>query len=314
MDTSEQKPRRQFLKNTSLAALAIGIIPLAGKAKPATPNVSDECFPSTLDYYGEGPFYTDNPPEIVYGQLADSSEPGTRMIISGRVRNLDCTEFLPGTIIDVWHANGAGQYDNEGYNLRGKTTANSQGFYLFETVHPGKYPNGGNYRPSHIHFKITPPGFDTLTTQLYFAGDPYIETDAAASKSEGEFDATHRIIPLITNNDGVEEGSWDIVLDGDGILGVNDIHVDKGMIYATYPNPFTSRLEINYGVFRDAKVSLLVFDMRGQMVATLEERQLASGKYSAEWKPQDSLPGGYYFVVLRINEMQVHHQKVLLRK
>ncbi|HEY9113904.1 MAG TPA: T9SS type A sorting domain-containing protein [Bacteroidales bacterium] len=313
MSEEKTNPRRQFLKNTSLAALSLGLLSFKAKAEPPA-KVDDGCFPSTVDYYGEGPFYTENPPDIIDGQLAASDEPGTRMIISGRVQNLDCTEFLEGTVIDIWHANDAGQYDNVGYNLRGKTYANSQGFYLFETVHPGKYLNGSSYRPSHIHFKITPPGFETLTTQLYFAGDPYIDGDAAASITEGVFDATHRIIPLTTNNDGKEEGTWDIVVDGDGTVGVNNIHVDKGMIYATNPNPFTDKLYINYGIFREANISLLVFNLQGQMVATLEERRLTSGKYTAEWKPQSELPGGIYFVALKINEMQVHYQKVVLRK
>jgi protocatechuate 3,4-dioxygenase beta subunit len=312
MSEEKTNPRRQFLKNTSLAALSMGLLSFTSKAAPVV-KPDDDCFPSTVDYYGEGPFYTENPPEIVDGHLAASDEPGTRLIISGRVQNLDCTEFLEGTIIDVWHANDAAQYDNVGYNLRGKTYANSQGFYVFETVHPGKYLNGSSYRPSHIHFKITPPGFETLTTQLYFAGDPYIDGDAAASITEGVFDATHRIIPLTTNINGVEEGTWDIVVDGDGTVGLNNIHVDKGMIYATNPNPFTDKLNINYGIFREANISLLVFNMQGQMVATLEERQLSSGKYTAEWEPHSSLPAGIYFVALKINEMQVHYQKVMLR-
>jgi hypothetical protein len=181
-------------------------------------------------------------------------------------------------------------------------------------VHPGKYPNGSNYRPSHIHFKITPPGFDTLTTQLYFEGDPYIEGDAAASIREGEFDATHRIIPLVANAQGIEEGIWDIVVDGDGIVGLNTIHIDKGMIYTASPNPFNHKLEINYGIFQEAKVSLLVFNLQGQLVATLEERSLLSGKYTAVWNPDNALPGGHYFVALKTNQMQVHYQKVILRR
>jgi protocatechuate 3,4-dioxygenase beta subunit len=313
MSEKYNNPRRQFLKNTSIVALSLSLLPLVGKSKTASIS-DDECFPSTPDLYGEGPFYTDDPPEIIDGKLATDYEPGTRMLISGRVSNLDCTEFIPDTLIDIWHADDAGEYDNVGYNLRGKTTSNSQGFYMFETVHPGKYPNGGTYRPSHIHIKITPPGFDTLTTQLYFEGDPYIENDAAASVTSGQFDATHRIIPLTTNMNGKEEGIWDIVLDGEGIVGQNDIHVDKGMIYAASPNPFRDRIEINYGVFRNARVSLLVFNLQGQMVATLEEKALMSGKYNAEWQPQSSLPAGYYFIALKINEMQVHYQKVLLQR
>jgi hydroxyquinol 1,2-dioxygenase len=38
----------------------------------------------------------------------------------------------------------------------------------------GRHP----YRPAHIHFIITAQGHETLTTALYIAGDPYIESDA----------------------------------------------------------------------------------------------------------------------------------------
>jgi protocatechuate 3,4-dioxygenase beta subunit len=307
------KSRRQFLKNFSLASLTIGVLPAVAQKSNIGPGEKSvlECVSTTPDLYGEGPFYTPNPPVIENGMLASQDEPGTRLIISGQVRNLDCSEVIPNTIIDIWHAADAGAYDNQGYNLRGYTLTNAQGFYLFETVVPGHYPNAGSYRPSHIHVKVTPPGFETLTTQLYFEGDEYIPGDAAASQNSGEFDATHRIIPLILNNDGKFEGIWDIIVDGDGIVSSTNLHHDKGMIYSVGPNPFSNQVQINYGVFRNAKVSLSVFDIHGRTVAILEEKNLKSEKYTATWQPETHLPDGYYFVALKINDLQVHYLKVL---
>ncbi|MCB0805763.1 MAG: hypothetical protein KDC05_08175 [Bacteroidales bacterium] len=314
MDT-KQKARRQFLKNISLASLSFGLIPAVVKGSDGIMSgetTAENCFVSTQDYYGEGPFYTPNPPFLADGMLAGSNEPGTRLIITGQVRNLDCSEVIPETRIDLWQADDAGAYDNNGFNLRGYVLSNSQGFYMFETVLPGHYPNGGSYRPSHIHVKITPPGFETLTTQLYFEGDEYIPTDPAASITSGPYDATHRIIPLTMNNLGQYEGTWDIVVDGDGVsTGMNDLHTEKGMIYSAGPNPFTDKLEINYGVFRDAKVGLFVYDIHGRLVANLEEKFLASEKYLAEWKPDSGIDKGYYFIALKINDLQVHYLKVL---
>jgi len=305
--------RRQFLKNTSLAALTLGAAPIAGMASTEKKdNVADGlmCDKTTLDFYGEGPFYTDNPPEIQASQLASANEAGQRMIISGRVFNLDCSEFIPNAMVDVWHANDAGQYDNNGFNLRGKVLTNDQGFYMFETIMPGKYLNGGEFRPSHIHFKITPPGFDTITTQLYFEGDTSIAGDAAASITSGQFDASHRIIPLTKNADGKLEGTWDIVINGDGVTGTNDIHIDKGVIYKTSPNPFQESLTIKYGVFNKSKVSIAVFDLKGRSVAVLEDRELTPEKYEAVWTPGAYFPNGHYFVALKINDLQVHYLKV----
>jgi len=312
----EKNKRRQFLKNTSLSLLSASILPTIVKAENTSDNFEKDsfvvCNHSTEDAYGQGPFYTANAPNIINNQLANLNELGTRIIISGQVFNLECSEVIPNTEIDIWHANDAGFYDNTGYNLRGKTTSNSQGFYIFETIKPGLYLNGSNYRPSHIHFKITPPGFSTLITQLYFQGDPYIPTDAAASVNSGSFDATHRIIPLVTNINGDLEGTWDIIINGNGIpVGTNNIYLEKGMIYSANPNPFIDNIEINYGVFSKSKVIISVFNVHGEIVATLSEKLLDPGKYSVSWNPHDNLPKGHYFISILINQLQVHYVKVI---
>lgn len=305
--------RRQFLKNSTLAALSAALIPDLVSAKSATLPSSEqmECDPTTLDYYGQGPFYSANPPEIEGSVLASENEPGIRLTIAGRVRNLDCTEFLPNCLIDVWHANDAGAYDNEGYNLRGYTHSNAQGFYSFETIVPGKYLNGGSFRPAHIHYRITPEDHPMLITQLYFEGDDSIPGDAAASIASGQYDASNRIILLTTNDDGSKSGIWDIVIDGNGVLTNTDLHLNKGLIYSASPNPFSDRIEIKYGVFQDAKVSLLVFDMEGRLVSTLAEQGLTADKYTAVWEPTSYMSDGIYFIALKINEMQVHYLKVI---
>ena len=307
--------RRRFLKNVSLVSFSVAALPVGVVGAVSIPEGEGEqplvCDKTTLDYYGEGPFYTANPPVIQNGLLAQPGEPGDRMVISGRVMNLDCTEAIANAEIDIWHADHSGAYDNNGYNLRGKTYSNAQGFYSFETIRPGKYLNGSQYRPSHIHFKISAAGFTTLTTQLYFQGDTSIPSDAAASITSGNYDASARIIPLQQTN-GKYEGTWDIVIDADGVpLGVTDLHLDKGMIYSASPNPFSEEVEIRYGIFKPAQVSLLVYDMQGRQVAKLEERNHDPQKYSVYWKPGNDLPAGYYFVALKVNDLQVHYLKVI---
>jgi len=308
--------RRQFLRNTSLAALSLGILPsIARNTEPLKSNSVILCDESTEDAYGQGPFYTANAPSIQNDMLANSNEVGTRLILSGQVLNLACSEVIPNTEIDIWHANDAGEYDNYGYNLRGKATSNSQGFYVFETIKPGLYLNGSTYRPSHFHFKITPPNFPTLITQLYFAGDTYIPNDAAASITSGTFDASNRIIPLTTNTNGVLEGTWDIVINADGIpLSANNIHLDKGIIYSVSTNPFNDIVEIKYGVFQQAKVSIFVYNIEGKIVAELNKQQLNPQKYEVIWEPNNDLPNGNYFIALKINYLQAHYMKVIRQK
>lgn len=226
--------------------------------------------------------------------------------------NLDCSQILPSTEIDVWHANDAGDYDNVGYNLRGVTTSNVSGFYIFETIYPGKYLNGSSYRPAHIHFRITPPGFPLLITQLYFQGDSDIPGDAAASVTSGTYDATHRIIPVTPDGSGGLEGTWDIMIDGSGTpVGVDELHLENGMIYQANPNPFIDEVTINYGVFKEAKVQIDVYNVHGQLVADLGAEIHAPDKYSVVWQPEIELPSGHYFISLKMNDMQVHYIKVV---
>ncbi len=304
--------RRSFLKNTALGALGLGLSSKADSSSKFKTKDVVNCNPTTLDFYGQGPFYTENPPMIEGNQLAGPNEAGQKMIISGRIHNLECNEFIPNTVIDVWHANDAGQYDNQGYNLRGYTTSNDQGFYLFETIKPGKYLNGNTFRPSHIHIKITPPGFNELTTQIYFEGDTSIPGDPAASKTSGIYDATNRIITLNEDMDGTLHGTFDVVIDGDGIsVNTKDIHLDRGMIYTVSPNPFQNQVEIEYGVFKKAKVGLVVYDLQGRMVATLEDEVMNADKYRSIWQPNSTLASGYYFVALRVNDLQVHYLRLV---
>lgn len=315
MSDKKGNSRRKFLRNSSIAAIGLSISPLIDlKASPKPVFKNPMCDGTTLDYYGQGPFYSEDAPSINENQLAAENEEGTRLIISGQVTNLDCSLVIPNAEIDIWHANEAGAYDNNGFTLRGKTTSNAQGFYLFETILPGKYLNGNQFRPSHIHFKITPPDFPTLTTQLYFEGDTDIPNDAAASINSGTFDATDRIIPIVLNDAGKYEGTWDIIVDGTGVTGVNDIHLTKGMIYTASPNPFKDSLEIKYGVFENSKINISIFDLNGNQVANLNENAKLKGKHKVTWRPDSNLATGHYFIALKVNDLQVHYLKIIREK
>jgi len=134
----------------------------------ATPDV-----PQTEDNI-EGPFYKPGAPERAV--LAESGMPGTRLTVSGRVLSTRGAP-LAGALLDVWQTDAQGQYDNKGFRLRGKLHTDRSGNYRLETVLPRYYHAGKTTRPSHIHVKVSAPGFPLLTTQLYFKGDPYNGSD-----------------------------------------------------------------------------------------------------------------------------------------
>jgi protocatechuate 3,4-dioxygenase beta subunit len=122
----------------------------------------------------EGPFWKPGSP--FRAQLSDAKTRGHRMSIGGQVLGADCRP-LPGAVLDVWHADGAGAYDHTGWRLRGQLTADQDGRWHVDSVVPGNYLNGSRYRPRHVHFKLAAAGHRELTTQLYFPGDPYNDGD-----------------------------------------------------------------------------------------------------------------------------------------
>jgi len=101
---------------------------------------------------------------------------GARIAIAGRVVTTDCRP-VARALIDVWHADARGEYDNAGFALRGHQFADENGQYRLETVMPGVYPG----RTRHIHVKVQAPRQPVLTTQLYFPGE-------AQNRRDGLFD------------------------------------------------------------------------------------------------------------------------------
>ncbi|MGE3672226.1 MAG: dioxygenase [Polyangiaceae bacterium] len=127
----------------------------------------------------EGPFYKAGAP--LSGQL-NREEKGRALVVRGVVRDAKCRP-IAGATLDIWQANALGAYDNTGFELRGQVQTDAEGKYSFNTIHPGHYLNGAQYRPAHIHVKLSAAGKRLLTTQLYFPGDPYNEIDPFIDRS-----------------------------------------------------------------------------------------------------------------------------------
>lgn len=132
----------------------------------------------------EGPFYISNSPART--DLRIFGDTGTTLELSGRVFDASCQEALAGATVEVWHASPNGKYDNSSAELRYRCqlTTDSEGRYSLLTLLPGRYLNGTSYRPRHLHIKVwDASGIERLTTQFYFAGDPYIECDSLTNQS-----------------------------------------------------------------------------------------------------------------------------------
>lgn len=128
----------------------------------------------------EGPFYKPGAP--MRSNLREHDMPGVPFTLIGRVLDTSGTP-LSGALVDVWHANAKGDYDNKGFTLRGRLQTDDSGRYRLETIMPKFYKAGETIRPAHLHLKVQGKGTPILTTQLYFKGDPYNYSDASVRPS-----------------------------------------------------------------------------------------------------------------------------------
>lgn len=133
-----------------------------------------------------GPFHVPDAPFRT--RLAAPGEPGRRLVVEGRVLAAPSCVPVAGAVLDVWQTDDSGRYSREDageahpgdvFRLRGRVRTDAEGRYRFESVLPGHY--GGRAR--HIHLAVEASGHARLTTQLYFAGDPYLESDPLVEPS-----------------------------------------------------------------------------------------------------------------------------------
>lgn len=176
----------------------------------------------------EGPYYVPEAPEQnspATIQMRDD-EKGTSLLFQGQVRSTDGSA-LPNAKIELWHADEEGFYSQFApnipeWNLRGTFIADAEGNFQINTMQPAPYqiPTDGAcgqliaaagwhaWRPAHLHLKVSAPGFELLTAQLYFPGDEHNDDDiATAVKPELLLD-----IQPATEGTGVQT-TYDFVLD-----------------------------------------------------------------------------------------------------
>ncbi|AXY44088.1 catechol 1,2-dioxygenase [Halomonas sp. JS92-SW72] len=152
----------------------------------------------------EGPLYVAGAPEAEgFARMDDGKDQdGETMWLTGQVRDVDGTP-IAGAKVEIWHANSKGGYSffdptQSEYNLRRTIYTDAEGRYTARSIIPSGYgvPEGAptdvvlkslgrhGERPAHIHYFISAPGHQHLTTQINLAGDPYTFDDFAFATRE----------------------------------------------------------------------------------------------------------------------------------
>jgi len=181
--------------------------------------------PGAVGYALVGPFYRDGAPWRERGaSIASDDTAGIRVAITGRVHDLATGRPIAGAVLDTWQAATNGLYENQDpaqppFNLRGRFRSSDDGTFELVALMPTAYPVPTDgpvgalleiakrppYRPAHIHFIVSAPGYETLVTQVFVRGDNQIDDDVVftadadmvgAFVMEGDRRRLHYDLPL----------------------------------------------------------------------------------------------------------------------
>lgn len=160
-----------------------------------------------------GPFHVSDAPHLQMGDSISRDGQGEPLFMSGRVLD-EAGKPVAGARLDVWQTSHDGFYDVQDsrqpeMNLRGQFTTAGDGRYWFRSIKPSSYPIPSDgtvgsmlsalgrhpMRPAHVHFIVTAPGYESVTTHVFVEGDPYLESDAVFGVKES------LIIPFTRHDD-----------------------------------------------------------------------------------------------------------------
>ncbi|HUN28138.1 MAG TPA: intradiol ring-cleavage dioxygenase [Steroidobacteraceae bacterium] len=161
-----------------------------------------------------GPYYWEGAPERPLGSNLAEGVQGEPTFYSGRVLDVEGRP-IAGAVLDVWSGDGEGNYDMQlpgetEMRARGKIRTDRDGRYWFRSIRPSFYPvpidgpvgrmleamGRHPYRPGHIHMIVSAGGYEPVTTHLFVAASPYLDSDAVFGTKES------LIVPFLRHQPG----------------------------------------------------------------------------------------------------------------
>jgi hydroxyquinol 1,2-dioxygenase len=171
-----------------------------------------------------GPFYVEGAPEYACGDDVANGAAGEPCEVRGTVRGSG-GEPVPGALLEVWQADAEGNYDVQRPGLeqaqgRGSLRAHADGSFHFRTIVAEAYPIPTDgpvgelldatkrhpWRPAHLHFKISAPGYESLITHVFRDGDRWLDSDAVFGVRQS------LVAPWRQRADGSYQLDYDFVL------------------------------------------------------------------------------------------------------
>jgi flagellar hook assembly protein FlgD len=100
-------------------------------------------------------------------------------------------------------------------------------------------------------------------------------------------------------------------------VGNEDTPDLKDKLAKNHPNPFNPETKINFSLAKNGNVSLEVYNIKGQLIKTLQNGYTDAGEHSVVWIGDDEngqkVTSGIYFYRLQTENMSKTRKMLLLK-
>lgn len=151
--------------------------------------------PKTTSSSVLGPFHVAGAPDKELGADLKRHYEGDVVLVEGCIKDIKGNP-ISGAKVNIWQTAPNGKYSSQDdeqdtHSFHGIFTADENGEYRFTTVKPCVYtiPSDGPvgvildatgrhpWRPSHLHYIVSAPGYKSLVTEVFPSDDPYLDQD-----------------------------------------------------------------------------------------------------------------------------------------
>ena len=234
-------------------------------------------------------------------------------ILNSALRNGEGGDQKPDTLTKIT-ITGQAAGDNFGYSVSTAGDVNGDGYS--DVIVGAPYNHAGGFYAGRAYISFGGTSMDSTidVTMTGEAADDWFGTSVSTAGDVNGDGYSDVIVGAPLNAaGGFEAGRAYVYFIYQSANYVKvDFIINNYSLRQNYPNPFNPATTITYQIPERSFVTLKVYDILGNEVATLVNEEKPAGSYEVEWNAL-SLPSGIYFYQLRANNF-IESKKMILLK
>jgi hypothetical protein len=187
-----------------------------------------------------------------------------------------------------------------------KTDANGDSLYSVQQTSDGGYIITGNRRTDAELIKTDANG-DSLWTKGFRDSLVYHLGNSVQQTTDGGY--------IIAGYTWPGESDVSLIKVAPDITSIGEdpqTFINNYQLQQNYPNPFNPSTTIEFTIPKTGFVTLTIYDILGEKVATLVSENLTAGSYKYQWDAR-GLAGGVYFYRIESTDFAKSRKMLLIR-